>query len=467
VAEVAGLAAAHRASRIRPTTALGEVSTDRRVPSLLRLVLGVGALGGAVVLSVLAVRQSDVDQQLNQAQFALLTCLAGAAFLGPYLVMFAERLLRLPLRLAGGQAGRLASAQIWARSRRMASAAVAIAMPVGFAAAITIIDSTEIHAATTEGPERLAASMVVTAAGPGVSPSVLGAIRAEPGVSDAIGVVPTTVYLPGAETTAAEAVTAGPLDSVLRLAVTSGSLARFGPGDIAVSQLEAGSGGITMRVGETITTYLADGTPYRARIVAIYSRSMGFADALIPATAGGGGHLGSTSLAEVLVSTSPPAAAKVPAELAALGRRYPGLQAASRSVANAQYELLDSQSSYLNNLLLLLIGLLAAIALVNVLVLATLQGGGELSLLRRVGATSRQLLAMTAWQTAEVAVTGIVLGAAACAAAVCAVVKALTGSWVPYVSTGTTAVIIGAVVTLTGLATLVPTAMLIRPRRRA
>ena len=461
VAQIAGLAAAFRASRIRPAAALAEGSIERRVPSLLRLVLGLGAIGGAIALGVIAVRQPDASQQLNQAQWVLLACLGGIAFLGPYLMLLAGWLLRLPLRL-GGPAGRLASAQVRARSHRLASAAVAIAMPVGFAGAITIVDATVIHAATTQGPQRLAASAVVTAPGPGLGPSVLGAIRAEPGVSGAVGLVPTTIYLPAAENTTAEAVTGGPLSSVLRLGVTSGSLAGFGPGDLALSQLVAGTGEMNVHVGETVTTFLADGTRYRARIVAIYSRSTGFADALVPAGAAGSGHLGTSDLGKVLVGAQPGSAAKIPAEVAELASRYPGLHVASRSVANAQYELLDTETSYLNNLLLVLIGLLAAVALVNILVLATLQGGDELTLLRRVGATARQLAAMTAWQTGVAAVTGIVLGAAACALAVCVIARALTGSWVPYVATGTTAVILGAVVLLTALATLVPTAALVR-----
>lgn len=460
VAEIAGLAAAFRASRIRPTTALAEASIERRVPSLLRLLLGLGALSGAVVLGILTVRQTDASQQINQAVYVLLACLGGIAFLGPYLMTLAEWLLRRLLRL-GGATGRLASAQVRARSRRMAAAAVAIAMPVGFAGAITIVDATEIHAATIQGPQRLAASAVVTAPGPGLSTSVLGTIRTEPGVTGAVGLAPTTIYLPGADSTAAEALTAGPLGSVLRLGVTAGGLARFGPGDIALSQLEAGAGGANAHVGEFITTYLADGTPYRARVVAIYSRSMGFADALVPISAAGGGHLGASGLSEVLVSTSSRSAARLAAEIGALDSRFPGLEVASRTVANAQYDLLDSQTSYLNNLLLVLIGLLAAAALVNILVLATLQGGDEMGLLRRIGATGRQLFSMAVWQTGEVAVTGIVLGAIACTVAVCVIARALTGSWVPYISAGTTAVIIGAVVLMTGLATLIPTARML------
>ena len=244
------------------------------------------------------------------------------------------------------------------------------------AGTISIVDATQIHAATTQGLQRLVASDVLTAPGPGLDPSVVSAIRSEPGVAGAVGLAPTTVYMePLGGPSASEAVTPGPLGSVLNLKVTAGSLSHFGPGDVALSTLIAGKGAMDAHVGEAITAYLADGTPYRAQVTAIFSRSAGFADVLIPTGAAGGGHLGTNSLAQVLVAgskqTSPTA---LHSAIGSLAARYPGMQAASRSVANAQYELANSQTSYANNLLLSLVGLLAGLALVNTLVLVTLQG---------------------------------------------------------------------------------------------
>ena len=167
VAELAGLFAARRASRIRPAAALKEASIERRFPRPLRLVLGVGALGGGAVLSAVALQQPDASQQQNQALLVLLAFMAGIALLAPYLMVLAERILHLPLVLIGGTSGRLASADLRARSRRMAAAAVAIALPVCFAGAISIIDATAIHAATMQGRQRLAASNIVARPVPG------------------------------------------------------------------------------------------------------------------------------------------------------------------------------------------------------------------------------------------------------------------------------------------------------------
>lgn len=89
--------------------------------------------------------------------------------------------------------------------------------------------------------------------------------------------------------------------------------------------------------------------------------------------------------------------------------------------------------------------------------MATLQGRDELTLLRRVGATMRQLLAMTAWEAAQVTLVGVLLGIGAAAAAVIGVSKALTGSSMPFITWGPVAVVLGLVVALTGLAVFAPT----------
>ena len=221
-----------------------------------------------------------------------------------------------------------------------------------------------------------------------------------------------------------------------------------------------------VHLGQTITTYLADGTTYRAKITAIFSRSAGFADVLVPTGASGGGHLGANNLEEVLVASTPEASpAALRSAISSLTAQYLGLQVSSRSVANAQYELLNSQTSYANNLLLALVGLLAAVALVNILVVATLQGREELLLLRRVGATARQLLAMTVLRAAGITLVGVVLGAAAQIAAVVAVSKALAGSSMPYIPVAPVGVILGLVVLLVGMATLGPTLRLLAEPR--
>jgi putative ABC transport system permease protein len=284
-----------------------------------------------------------------------------------------------------------------------------------------------------------------------------------------VGVIPTTVEVgdPGEEQAVADAVTRGPLSSVLLLHVVSGSLRGFRPGDVALSELTAGPGAMGVHVGERITTYLADGTRYRARVTAIYDRSLGFADVLVPVAAAGGGHLGTSELGQVLVrAAGPDAGARLDSELGGLAARFPGARVVSRSVANGQASLETAQSSFINDRILALIALLAAVAMANTLVMTAIQGGESLRLLLRVGAAGRQLLAMRGWQAVLVGAMGITFGAAAGALPVIAASRALTGSWVPYLSYGIVLQTLAAVLGLAGLASLGPAAWaLARPGR--
>lgn len=470
VAVVSGLVAARRAARIRPSAALAEAKVERQMPHPVRLLLGLGALAGAGALCYEVVSKPlSAVARVNDAFDILLASMAAVALLGPLLVVLAELVLRVPLRLLGGVTARLASGDVRRRSRRAASATVSIALAIAFVGAIFVVDDTIAHDSAVQSRQRLRAAEVVSAPGPGLAPGALRSIEALPAVRAAVALTPTTVFLAGAGQTVTEAVTPGPIGSLLDLDVTAGSLRDFGPGDIALSTLLADQytppGRTTgVRVGEHITVWLADGTPYRATLRAIYSRSLGFSDAIIPQSAAGGGHLGTSMLGEVLVGEA--GAGGLAAELASLQERYPGLQATSRDVLDAEADLQSSQGSWANNVALGLLALLAGAALVNTLVMTTIEGRGSLSLLERLGTTNRQLLASAAWQTAVVSILGLVLGVACAGFAVAVVAKALDGSYLPYLAWRPLTVIGGTALALTATAILVPTGILVSGRSR-
>jgi len=259
------------------------------------------------------------------------------------------------------------------------------------------------------------------------------------------------------------AVTGGPLSAVLDLKVLSGSLSGFGPGDIALSRLETGNSAVDAHVGQAITAYLPDGTSYRAKVTAIYDRSLGFGDVIIPASAAGGGHLGTPALGQILVrASSGVATTALAGRLASLSSRFPGLSIAERgAVLNAQAQLNTAQNSYGNNLLIGVIAILAAVTMVNTLVMATVGRRDSLLLLSRVGATTRQLLSMTGWQTFTLTVTGIGLGIVFGAASVLVITKVLTSSWTPDVTWPPAVIIVAGVLALTVLSVFIPTARIL------
>lgn len=128
---------------------------------------------------------------------------------------------------------------------------------------------------------------------------------------------------------------------------------------------------------------------------------------------------------------------------------------------NAQAQLNAAQNTYTNNLLLVIIAILAAVSLVNTLAMATAGRHDSLRLLIRVGATTRQLLSMTGWQTLTLSVTGISLGIATGAASVLVITKVLTGSWAPYVPAVFVVIMVAAVLALTALSVFTPTSRIL------
>jgi putative ABC transport system permease protein len=241
VAELSGWIAARRAGRAKPAEALRESATERWWPHPLRIVLGLGGLGGSITLLTVTLRTSG-GNQLSLAFPLLLALMGTVALLGPLLVALAALVLKFPARFLGGISGRLALADVAARPRRIASAVIPVALAVAMVGTVYFVDDAVAHAAITQGRQRLVADAVVTAPGTGLGPAALAAVQAEPGVRAAVGLAPANVGVldPDLDPDTGEVVSAGSLPAVLAPGVAAGSLDWFGPGDVAVSTQEAG-----------------------------------------------------------------------------------------------------------------------------------------------------------------------------------------------------------------------------------
>ena len=426
VAWLSGQVAARRGSRTPPARALRETSADRKWPNPVRVLLGVLAAGGAGTLMVFTLSQKSAAGQLGLAFPLLLACMLAVALLGPLLVAFTAWLAR-PAVAVGGAAARLALAAITAQPRRAASAVIPVAMAVAMVGTIYFANTSIEHAAASQASTTVTAGHVLS--GADLTAASLRQVRALPGVRAAAGVTPLSAEVtdPDLEQAYGEAVTGGPLGPLLDLGVTAGSTAAPRPGQIAVSALEAGSTALNVRTGSAITVYLPDGTPYRATVSTIYSRSLASGDLLLPASVAAG-HTGAPpGYSQILVSGG------TEAELARLVADHPGLRVTSRSVANAQSAAATAQNSFANDLILGVLGALSAVALVNTLVVTTVERRRVLRLLGRVGATRSQVAAVFGWQALFVAGTGMVAGAAAGAVTLLTVTRAITGSWAPFI----------------------------------
>ena len=449
VAWLSGQVAARRGGRTPPAQALRETAAERKWPNPIRVVLGIAAAGGSGTLAVFTLGQKNAAGQLALAFPLLLACMLAVALLGPLLVAFTAWLAR-PAVAVGGAPARLALAAIAAQPRRAASAVIPVAMAVAMVGTIYFVGTSIQHTTAGQAASTVTAGNVLS--GTGLTEATLRQVQALPGVRAAAGVAPVSVEVtdPDLDQDYGEAVTAGPLGQLLDLGVTSGSAAAPRPGQIEVSALEAGPSALNVRTGSTITVYLPDGTPYHATVSAIYSRSLASGDLVIPASIAAG-HTGTPpGYSQILVDGG------TQAELARFTAGHPGLRVTSRSVANQQSAQAAAQNSFANNLILGVLGALSAVALVNTLVVTTVERRRVLRLLGRVGATRGQIAAMFGWQALFVAGTGLVAGAAAGAVTLLTVTRAITGSLTPFIPPAAGVGLVAVVVALTVGAVMIP-----------
>ena len=445
VCVVSGLVSARRAARVSPASAVRELHAETGRPRPVRLLLGLAVAAGVVALDVASLDQSGAGAQLELVMPLLVGGMTAVALLGPGLVALAAAALR-PLRRLGPSAG-LALAGIRAQPRRTASAVVPVAMAVGMIGAVAFSDATISHAATTQSAQAVAAEHVLQ--GAGLDPAALERVRALPGATAAAGISTLNVAVPDPHlrSTGAAAVSGGRLGPLLDLDVTAGSLAELGPGQIAISAMEASKGVLGAHVGSTITVYLPDGTPYTATVSAIYARGLALGDILIPESAAAG-HTGTgpaPAYSQILVDGAEAG------PLAGLAAQLPGVNLTDRQIYNAQAQQGDSKNGFGDNLILAVIAALAAITMINTLVVSTLERRQQVHMLARIGAGHRQLAGMFAWQTLFVATCGIAAGAAVCAGALTAVNRAATGSPTPHIPPGSAALLISGVALLTAV----------------
>lgn len=127
---LAALLSALRFSLLRPARALSEAATGRRGLGLLRAPLGVIAVAGACVVSVLLAEQPAAEASEGAFLVLILFC-AGAGLLGPRIIGPAAWLVSA---LVGrfGPSARLAMLNVRSQPRRFSAAVVPLVLVVGF-----------------------------------------------------------------------------------------------------------------------------------------------------------------------------------------------------------------------------------------------------------------------------------------------------------------------------------------------
>jgi putative ABC transport system permease protein len=478
--------AARRATRIRPLEALREADVQRRPMTRPRWLLGGAGLLFGALLSVAAAASSGADM----ANFALLGAMAlivGLSLLAPAVLAPLIRLLTAALAGRRGALTMLVRGNSLAAIHRTAATAAPVLLTVAFAVLVTGMVQTTAGAFAARRADAAPAPFVLVPAGaPGLSDA---AVSAAPGLS----LISTTVYL-GKVPLSAVGVPPGPLPMTPihgSLSALDGSAADSG-GSNPTTSTPATTSGETAIAGAPAAGQpqgLPDGSAQIA-ITAAVAAARGWAvgdSARLTVESG-------QSLAVRVVAVLPDGS--VPAELvlrrsvvrqadpsaltevvyltgaAASPGPLPG-SVAARVVDSATHAAgADAEEdrlvwSFTLILVLMAVGF-STLAVANTLVMATIGRRADFAVLRRTGATARQVLGMVAAETALVVTLGSMLGAAVAVPALLAVRAGLqdqVGAPVPLVIAWPTLGVVLAACLLFGLAaSVLPARTLLRTR---
>ncbi|CAJ64011.1 putative ABC transport system integral membrane protein [Frankia alni ACN14a] len=465
-AQLAVLVTGLRAGRLRPAQALYEATVPPARLGFARLLLGLlCAAGGIAVVATTRFLTGGVLTAI--AAGAVLLHLFAAGLLGPLVARLALALLGPFIRGLSRTTGFLAVANSRAHTRRVTAVFTPLVLCTALGGTLLFLQTSRSHASEVQGRDRVLADQALTTR-QGLPAGFVDTVRATPGVTAAAGLTPTTVVTGGSDSYAAQAITfAGPpgppgtpggTSGLLDLDVTAGSLADLRGDTVALSADRAHG----KHVGRTVRLWLGDGTRRDLRLVAVYRRSIGFGDYLLPSPVVAT-HTTSPLIQTILVDTAPGAHIDWRALVAA----QPGLHVHDRAAlgsaaldgAEQQQEDLGAWSNYL---LVALLTAFAAIAVVNTLTMATLERGREFATLRLTGATRRQVMRMVRWEAVLITAIALVVGAAITAATLVPFSRGISGTGTPYVPPQWVAALLGSGLLLAMAGSLLPARAVLR-----
>ncbi len=452
VALLATLVAAHRSLRVRPGEALVASALPQRRLGLLRVLLGLTALGGGAAI-VIVLR----SQAIAFASLAVLCFIVALALLAPLVIGWPAAIAGRPL-LAGGGMGFLAGAPLPARRFRVGAVGAAIALVVTLPGTEVVSSATTQRATQRATAARVHANRVIVAsAGGGLPPSVAHAAARLPGVR-AAGMVSTDVFLldqgldnQGDSWDAAgldPAATQGTLD----LNVRAGSLDAVRGNGIAVSETLARAGA---RLARVVHARLADGAPALLRVVAVYDRANGLGDVVLP-HALALAHAVAPLDSAVFVAGHGPA---VDRGLAAISRSVPTAVVQSRAEFLGDVKAQGEDQARAQWVVIALMILTAAMAAFNTGAMAAAERRREIVMARLAGASRAQVIGAVTLESLLATVAGLAAGAAIVAVSLAGAGSDPIGGslTVPF---GQAGLVLGGAMALGLLGTLLPTAVI-------
>jgi putative ABC transport system permease protein len=447
VSRMAAYIAGRRAGRVKPIEALMEAGRPSSGIGWLRAIAGlVSATGtGALFVVAMSVRASIAPALVPAT---LMAAVVTVALFAPVLVWLGTHAAALIIGPFSGASGFLALANVRTQVRRVASAVIPLALTVGVAGMTLFQQSTLDEESREQGADRVTAEHVVVAGPAGLPSSVVRDLAAGSSY-DVVGLADTSVYANFE------------LDPyAAKVGVVEGSLATLTAGEVAISEDAAAAMGA--EVGKPVDLHVGDGTRQQPTVVAVYEKSLGFGDVVLPWESVET-HLTDGLLSVVLIDGGDEPAAAA-AALKKLHEDNPTTVVGGADLIAAAEDANADTQAWVNFLLLGLVIGFAAFAVFNTLMLAIRGRSREYALLQLIGASRLQVRRMMRTEALLLVLLGWTVGSAVAAATLMPFAYAVSGSFMPTVPLTHVGAVLLSTAALAWVATMVPTRGTMRTR---
>ncbi len=405
---LASVAPAVRASRVAPLAALRDVAIDRSGASPWR------GLGGLLVVGLggtLTILGTSGDGSLPSTGIGALLVVTGMVLLGPVVARPAAGALGGLLGGRRGMSGKLARRNAMRNPRRTAGTASALMVGVAVVTLFTVVAASVKQSVDDTVSQQFAGDLVIAQSdfsGAGLSPELGSAVAGLPEVDVATGLGNAPMVVDG-DDYVASVIDPEPLDRLLNLEVSQGSLVKLGDREVALHDEYAEGHGLTL--GDAVPAGFADGTTDSLTVGAIFENNELMGDVVLSKAAWVPHSATQQSDVVLLIDLAD-------------GVTTAGGEAAIQPVADRfgapdvqdRDEYVQSVAGQVDQMLTIIYVLLvtaiviALMGIANTLSLSIHERTRELGLLRAVGQTRRQLRSMVRGEAFVVALFGTVGG---------------------------------------------------------
>ncbi len=435
---ISAVAPAVRAARIRPIEALRQASTPSDKPSLIVTALGLVVLlvAGLMLGPAFVVDEPNVGRT---ALGALVLLLAGI-LLAPLLAVAFARVMTRPLARVGGVPGRIAGRNCGRSPRRVAATASALIVGLALVSGVTVVVASAQRSIETLLDNSFGAELVVTTQ---TFQPFATSIGDEVEQIDGVQYVMRQSFGPVAmdgKTLQISALGGGPIESVFAIETAAGDLADFAPGAAVVGSDFAEDNGLG--IGSELTLLFPSGQTQTFSLVAVFEPSLLLSGVVIPMDdyRAVGGAAQDTVLYVDLTDDADPAVVVPQVEAAA--EANPLLQVSDQTAFKEQNADQLNQLLYIIYAMLGLSIIIAALGVVNTMVLSVVERTREIGMLRAVGAGRRQIRRMIRWEAVLVSLLGGIVGVALGVTAAVGLQRALAPSGIDQLVIPTPTVVV-------------------------